>query len=52
MLKDLQVVNDTMDDFDNTDIGGEWGCYMACAGGCLITKMILAAYAVATMDLS
>ena len=37
---------------ENTEISGEWGCYIACLGGCLITQMIAAPMAVVTMDLS
>lgn len=52
MLENIIIVNSTIDNSEEFDIGGDWGCYIACAGGCLITQMVAAPMAVATMDLS
>lgn len=52
-MKDcMNIVNETNDMNEIYDVGGEIGCYIACTGGCLITQMIAAPMAVATMDLN
>lgn len=48
----ISIVNDISNFDENVEIGGGWGCYIACTGGCLITEMVAAPMAVATMDLS
>ncbi|WP_276881939.1 hypothetical protein [Anaerococcus tetradius] len=52
MLENIIIINSTIDNSEEFDIGGEWGCYIACTGGCLITQMVAAPMAVAIMDLS
>lgn len=51
MLEKLLVVNPAQENSDGFDIGGDWGCYIVCSGGCIITKMVAAPMAVAVMDL-
>lgn len=52
MDDDLIVVNDNIELKEEFDVGGDIGCYIACVGGCLVTQMIIAPMAVATMVLN
>ena len=43
----MEVISST----NEIQVGGSWGCYIACAGGCLISQGVMAmALAVMVMD--
>lgn len=41
----MEVISST----NEIQVGGSWGCYIACAGGCLISQGVITAMALAVM---
>lgn len=42
----MNIINENVSAYE---VGGDWGCYIACAGGCLITEGVGTAMVVAVM---
>ena len=52
MSENLFLVNGSIDDSEEIDVGGDLGCIIACVGGCLISQMVAAHIMVAVIELN